>query len=158
MKKVIYLAGGCFWGVEAYYKLLKGVISTTVGYANSDIPNPTYEEVKRHLSSASETVRIEYEDETIALEDLLGYYLRFIEPYSVDKQGNDIGHQYRAGVYSENASDLSIAKSFFDSKLKPGYTIEILPLENFYEAEEYHQDYLDKNPKGYCHINLDLAK
>lgn len=158
MRKIIYLAGGCFWGVEAYYKLVEGVIDTEVGYANGNIPNPTYEDVKRHKSTASETVKIEYEDSLVTLEDLLSHYLRFIEPYSIDKQGNDIGHQYRAGVYSDDPNDLKRAKTFFDEKLRPGYTIEVLPLDNFYKAEDYHQDYLDKNPHGYCHIDLRLAK
>ena len=157
MKRTIYLAGGCFWGVEAYYKLIKGVIDTQVGYANGNIENPSYEQVKSHQSTASETVKIEYDDSVITLEDLLSHFLRFVDPYSIDKQGHDVGHQYRSGVYSLNGDDLSKTKTYFDSKLKPGYVIEVLPLENFYDAEGYHQDYLDKNPCGYCHVDLSLV-
>lgn len=157
MKKIIYLAGGCFWGVEAYFKLIKGVLDTEVGYANGNIENPSYEEVKSHKSSASETVKIEYEDSMLPIEKILEHFLRFVDPYSIDKQGHDEGHQYRSGVYSNDPLDLTRAKAYFDSRLEKDYKIEILPLENFYPAENYHQDYLDKNPNGYCHVNLALA-
>lgn len=158
MKKTIYIAGGCFWGVEMYYKKLKGVINTEVGYANGDIKNPTYEQVKHHEATHAETLKLEYDDEVISLEKILEHFLRFVDPYSVDKQGEDVGHQYRSGVYYTDEKELSVIKSYFDSNLDKGYKIEILPLENFYNAEEYHQDYLDKNPTGYCHVNLGLIK
>ena len=156
MSKIIYLAGGCFWGVEAYFKKLKGVINTTVGYANGNTKNPKYEDLKSHIATHAETVMVEYDDDIISLEKLLEHFLRFVDPYSIDRQGHDIGHQYRSGVYYTNNIDRDTTKSYFDSKLNLGYKISIEKLENFYDAEEYHQDYLDKNPNGYCHVNLGL--
>ncbi len=158
MNKEIYIAGGCFWGVEGYYKKLKGVISTDVGYANGNKENPTYEEVKKHLTTHAECLKLIYDDSVITLKKILEHFLRFVDPYSVDKQGEDSGHQYRSGVYYINSGDKDIIKNYLDSNLNSGYKIEILPLLNFYLAEEYHQDYLDKNPNGYCHINFGLIK
>ena len=156
--KTIYIAGGCFWGVEAYYRQLKGVISTIVGYANGNKENPTYEEVKQHLANHAETLKVEYDESIISLEKLLEHFLRFVDPYSVDKQGEDIGHQYRSGVYYIDEEDEEIIRNYFDKKLSINYKIEILPLINFYTAEEYHQQYLFKNPHGYCHVNLNLIR
>ena len=158
MEKVIYIAGGCFWGVEAYYDLLKGVISTRVGYANGDKENPTYEEVKSHLTTHAETLKLIYDDSIISLEKILEHFLRFVDPYSIDKQGHDEGHQYRSGIYYINDGDEKVIRDYFDKHLNVGYKIEIKKLENFYDAEEYHQDYLKKNPGGYCHVNLSFAK
>ncbi len=158
MNKEIYIAGGCFWGVEGYYKKLKGVISTDVGYANGNKENPTYEEVKKHLTTHAECLKLIYDDSVITLKKILEHFLRFVDPYSVDKQGEDSGHQYRSGVYYINSGDKDIIKNYLDSNLNSDYKIEILPLLNFYLAEEYHQDYLDKNPNGYCHINFGLIK
>ena len=158
MKRTIYIAGGCFWGVEHYYKSLKGVLSTEVGYANGNKANPSYEEVKTHVTNHAETLKLEYDDEIISLEKILEHFLRFVDPYSIDQQGHDFGHQYRSGIYYADNSDYQIIKSYFDSHLRSNYKIEILPLENFYSAEEYHQDYLTKNPGGYCHVNLALIK
>ena len=158
MIKTIYIAGGCFWGVEGYYKKLKGVISTDVGYANGDKENPTYEEVKHHMASHAECLKLEYDSDIISLEKVLEHFLRFVDPYSVDKQGEDSGHQYRSGVYYTDINDKDIIKRYLDKNLNSNYKIEILPLLNFYLAEEYHQDYLDKNPDGYCHINFNLIK
>ena len=156
MEKVIYIAGGCFWGVEKYYQLLNGVVSTRVGYANGDKENPTYEEVKAHLTTHAETLKLTYDDEVITLEMILDHFLRFVNPYSVDRQGEDEGHQYRSGVYYVNDEDEKIILDYFNKNLDVGYKIEVKKLENFYDAEEYHQDYLTKNPGGYCHVNLGL--
>ena len=158
MNKTIYIAGGCFWGVEMYYKSLKGVIDTEVGYANGDKENPSYEDVKHHLASHAETLKLVYDSNIISLEKILEHFLRFVDPYSVDKQGEDVGHQYRSGIYYVDNNDKDIIKNYFDNELNPDYKIEILPLDNFYNAEDYHQDYLDKNPNGYCHVNLKLIK
>ena len=155
MIKVIYLAGGCFWGVQEYYSRLKGVISTVAGYANGTTAFPTYEEVKSQKTGHAETVKIEYDDEIISLSKLLEHFLRFVDPYANNKQGEDEGIQYRAGVYYVDLLDAIEARNYLSSKLKRGYTIEIAKLNNFFKAEEYHQDYLKKNPTGYCHINLD---
>lgn len=152
--KTIYLAGGCFWGVEKYFSLVKGVISTTVGYANGTLNNPKYEDLKAGLDDASETVKIEYDEAQINLEKLLELYLRVIDPYSLNKQGEDEGEQYRTGVYYVNPSDELIIKSYLSSHLNADFKIEILPLLKFFKAEEYHQSYLNKNPNGYCHINM----
>lgn len=156
MEKIIYIAGGCFWGVEMYYKKLKGILDTEVGYANGDKENPTYEEVKHHLVSHAETLKLKYDDSIISLEKILEHFLRFVDPYSIDKQGEDMGHQYRSGIYYTDEKEKDIIKNYFNNVLEPNYKIEVLPLLNFYNAEEYHQDYLDKNPNGYCHVNLGL--
>ena len=154
----IYIAGGCFWGVEHYYSLLKGIISTKVGYANGDIENPSYEQVKHHEANHAETVEVVYDPEMISLEKILEHYLRFVDPYSIDKQGEDSGHQYRSGIYYIEDNEYPIIKNYLDEHIDGEYQIEILKLENFYDAEEYHQEYLYKNPTGYCHVNMRLIK
>ena len=156
MDKEIYIAGGCFWGVEEYYSQLKGVIESVSGYANGTKENPTYEEVKSGQYNFVECVRIKYDDNIISLEKILEHYLRFIDPYSLNKQGEDIGIQYRSGVYSNSLEERKRIKEFFDNTLKKEYLIEIKELENYYLAEEYHQQYLKKHVNGYCHINLNL--
>ena len=158
MKKTIYLAGGCFWGVQAYFERLKGVIDTTVGYCNGQTAFPTYEDLKLGKATHAETVKVDYDDSIISLVAILRHFLNCIDPYSLDKQGGDIGHQYRTGVYYRDLLDGMMADSFFSSNLKPGYKIEIQKMMNFFPAEEYHQHYLDKNPSGYCHVNLKLIK
>lgn len=158
MNKTIYLAGGCFWGVERYYQLLKGVISTEVGYANGNIDNPKYEELKSGKASHAETLKLIYDDEVIYLTNILEHFLRFVDPYSIDQQGHDIGHQYRSGIYYLDEQDRGTILSYFEKRLEPDYKIEVLPLNNYFKAEEYHQDYLLKNPHGYCHVNLGLIK
>ncbi|MCR4856490.1 MAG: peptide-methionine (S)-S-oxide reductase MsrA, partial [Erysipelotrichaceae bacterium] len=155
MKK-IYLAGGCFWGVEHYLSLLNGVKETTVGYANSDIESPSYEDLKAHRSLASETVEVVYEEDTISLKELLEMFFLIIDPTILDQQGHDIGHQYRTGIYYVDEEDRDIIKSSLDElslKYDRPIVTELLPLENFTIAEDYHQDYLIKNPTGYCHVD-----
>lgn len=158
MEQIIFLAGGCFWGVEAYFKQLKGVSDTVVGYANGNTAFPKYEDLKSGKATHAETVKIVYDDDVISLEKLLEHFLRFVDPYSHDQQGHDIGHQYRAGVYYTNLMDGVRADTFLSAHLHEGWTIEIKQMNNFYPAEDYHQDYLDKNPGGYCHVNLGLVK
>lgn len=155
MKKKIYLAGGCFWGLQAYLQNIQGIIDTKVAYANSNIDSPSYEDVCSGLSSASETVIVTYDNDKISLEQILESYYEVIDPTSKNKQGNDIGSQYRTGIYYENDEDLKkITASLIklQSKLDNSIQIEVLPLHNIYLAEEYHQNYLQKNPNGYCHI------
>ena len=143
MDKIIYLAGGCFWGVQEYYSRLKGVISTTSGYANGKKVNPSYQEVKSGLYHHVETVEVIYDDSIISLVKLLEHFLRFVDPYSLNQQGEDKGVQYRSGVYFIDANDKDIIKNYFDTHLKDGYLIEILPLENFYTLCYYKwQTYL----------------
>ena len=156
----IYLAGGCFWGVEGYFKRIEGVKGTTCGYANGRTENPSYEDVCRHDTGHAETVKVDFDDKVISLEDLLIYYFRIIDPVSVNKQGNDVGTQYRTRIYYTDESQLPVIKAAIEReqrKYNEKIAVEVLPIENFYSAEEYHQDYLDKNPNGYCHINLGLA-
>ena len=152
--KTIYFAGGCFWGVERFFQLAKGVISTKVGYANGTKENPHYEDLKFGLDNASETVEIQYDETVVSLEKLLELYLRVIDPYSLNKQGEDEGIQYRTGVYYLNNEDKLVAEAYFKKNLKSDHKIELLPLNKFYSAEDYHQNYLLKNPNGYCHINM----
>ena len=152
--KTIYFAGGCFWGVEKYFSLAKGVLSTQVGYANGTKDNPSYLDLKAGLDDASETVRIEYDENVVSLEKLLELYLRVVDPFSLNKQGEDEGVQYRSGIYYVDSGDKFIVGNYFKSIGLINYKIEILPLKKFFLAEEYHQKYLDKNPGGYCHINM----
>ncbi|PNV62982.1 peptide-methionine (R)-S-oxide reductase [Clostridium sp. chh4-2] len=156
----IYLAGGCFWGIEAYMKKLPGVYDTDVGYANGDTENPTYEQVCYNNTGHAETVKVVYDPDSISTELLLEGFFKVVDPTSVNRQGNDRGSQYRSGIYYIDEEDKAIAEAAVE-KQKEKYTkpvvTEVLPLNNFYLAEDYHQDYLDKNPGGYCHINLNDA-
>ena len=155
MIKEIYLAGGCFWGVEAYFKEINGVVDTEVGYANGKSDQTNYQEVA--MTDHAETVLVKYNDEVISLEKLLEYLYYIIDPYSINKQGNDKGRQYRTGIYSKDDKDVEFAKDFLNKKQEESdkeIRVEVEDLRNFVIAEDYHQDYLEKNPTGYCHINL----
>lgn len=157
--KEIYLAGGCFWGTEHYFKQIEGVIETEVGYANGIIENPTYEQVCTDKTHFAETVHIRYAPEQVSLEFLLRMYFKAIDPVSVNQQGHDTGTQYRTGIYFTDPDDLSIINKVYNEEqlnYQQPLAVEKQPLENFYTAEEYHQDYLDKNPDGYCHLPLSL--
>lgn len=157
--KTVYFAGGCFWGVQRFFDQFKGVKETTVGYANGKTANPTYQEVKSQESGHSETVKVDYDDQEISLEKLIHYFYRVIDPTSVNKQGEDEGISYRTGIYYTNKDDLEIIEKVtqeIQKKYDEPIAVEILPLENFYDAEEYHQKYLEKNPTGYCHINVSM--
>lgn len=157
--KEIYLAGGCFWGVEKYFASINGVISTDVGYANGYTENPTYEDVVYRNTNHAETVHIVYDYKVVSLPFILDMYYKVIDPLSVNKQGNDSGTQYRTGIYYIDEADKPVAEKSLQ-KLAAQYkgkkiAIELMPLINYYKAEEYHQKYLDKNPDGYCHIEKD---
>lgn len=157
--KEIYLAGGCFWGVEEYFARIDGVIDSVSGYANGSFDNPSYENVCNN-SGHAETVHITYDSTKVSLDTLLKYYFRIIDPTSVNKQGNDKGVQYRTGIYYQNEEDKQIALNAIKKKKKKyskPIVVEIEKLKRFDKAEEYHQDYLKKNPNGYCHINLNKA-
>lgn len=153
--KEIYLAGGCFWGTEHFFKQIEGVVETSVGFANGHIANPTYKEVYTDKTGYAETVHVKYNPNVVSLEFLLQMFFKAIDPTSLNKQGHDEGTRYRTGVYYTNADDLTIIEKVF-REVQNGYQqplcVEKLPLQNFYSAEEYHQDYLDKNPTGYCHL------
>ena len=152
--KTIYLAGGCFWGMQKFLDQFGGVLNTEVGYANGPDRAPSYEEVC-HDSGHAETVRIDYDPTLITLSRLLEYYFMVIDPLSVNRQGGDRGIQYRTGIYyTDEAQRLEIEAVYQAEEKKAGskLAVELAPLRNFFPAEEYHQKYLDKNPGGYCHI------
>lgn len=151
----IYLAGGCFWGTQKYISSVRGVTETETGYANGPTENPTYEQVCRN-SGHAETVRVEYDPQIVSLTFLLRLYFDAINPVSVNRQGGDSGIQYRTGIYYTEEEDLPVIRAEVErlqKTLAEPVAVEVLPLQNFYPAEEYHQDYLDKNPGGYCHIS-----
>jgi methionine-S-sulfoxide reductase len=157
--KEIFIAAGCFWGAEKYFSLIKGVSRTEVGYANGRTENPSYEDVKRRQTGHAETVRIEYDPAVIGLSFLLDLYYEAIDPTSLNRQGHDMGIQYRTGIYYTDKADLEIITPSIErleAKIGRPVAIEVKALENFYTAEEYHQKYLDKNPGGYCHIDASL--
>ena len=152
--KTIYLAGGCFWGMQKFFDQFEGVLNTEVGYANGPDRAPTYRQVCSD-SGHAETVRIDYDENKISLEELLGYYFMVIDPLSVNRQGNDTGIQYRTGIYYTDEFQLPQIKAVYqaeETKAGEKLAVELEPLVNFFPAEEYHQKYLDKNPGGYCHI------
>ena len=158
--KTIYLAGGCFWGVEAYMEKVYGVADVVSGYANGNTENPTYEDVLYKNTGHAETVKVDYDPEKISLEKILDYYLLVVDPTSLNKQGNDRGTQYRSGVYFTDENERKIIEERLkkeQEKYKDKIVVEVQKLENFYKAEEYHQDYLKKNPNGYCHIDISKA-
>lgn len=153
----IWLAGGCFWGVEAYLSRLPGVAGTTVGYANGVTENPTYREVCSHQTGHAETVHVRYDPERIALTELLAAFFQIIDPTILNRQGNDAGTQYRTGIYYQDESDLPAirqAAAAEQKTLSRPMVTEIEPLRCFYAAEEEHQHYLEKHPGGYCHVSF----
>ncbi len=157
--KDIYLAGGCFWGTEHFFKLIKGVVETSVGFANGHTASPTYTEVYTDTTGYAETVHVKYNPDVISLESLLRMFFKAIDPTSLNKQGHDEGTRYRTGIYYTDAEDLPIIEKVFaeeQENYQQPLCVEKQPLENFYSAEEYHQDYLDKNPMGYCHLPQSL--
>ena len=157
--KDIFLAGGCFWGTEHYFKLINGVVETEVGFANGNTQNPTYQEVYTDQTGFAETVHIRYNPDVVSLEFLLQMYFKAIDPISLNKQGHDEGTRYRTGIYYTNPDDLPIIMKVYAEEQKhwqQPLAVEKQPLENFYTAEDYHQDYLDKNPTGYCHLPQSL--
>ncbi len=156
--KEIVLAGGCFWGVEAYFKRVLGVVETKVGYAQGTVDNPDYKSVCTGKTNHAEVCYVKYDQDKISLDKILEHFWRVIDPTSLNKQGGDIGTQYRTGIYYIDSNDLTIIKKSFDEEQKKfdkNIVTEISLLDKFYSAEEYHQEYLEKNPNGYCHINFD---
>ncbi|MDX9691296.1 MAG: peptide-methionine (S)-S-oxide reductase MsrA [Acholeplasmataceae bacterium] len=159
--KSIVLAGGCFWGVEAYFQQLKGVTDTSVGYVDGNKKNPTYKEVCNGVASHTEACQVFYDEHVITLDQILDHFFRIINPFSINRQGHDIGSQYRSGIYLDDPSERpfieEFMKNYFKDELKKVQT-KIKENNDYDLAEEYHQDYLKKNPGGYCHVNLGLAK
>ena len=152
--KTIYLAGGCFWGMQKFFDQFEGVIQTEVGYANGPDAAPSYQDVCKN-SGHAETLLIEYDESIISLAELLKFYFMVIDPLSVNRQGEDAGIQYRTGIYYTEEEQLPEIQSVYaaeEEKAGAKLAVELMPLKNFFPAEEYHQKYLEKNPKGYCHI------
>lgn len=157
----IWLAGGCFWGIEAYFMQLKGVMNTTVGYGQGITDQPTYQQVCTGTTGHTEVCEVTYDEKILSLRKLIEHFFRVIDPTTLNRQGPDRGTQYRTGVYYKSEEDKEIILNFIE-EMQHHYTdpivVEVEPVGRFFPAEEYHQRYLEKTPGGYCHINLDLAK
>lgn len=159
MIKSIYFAGGCFWGTEHFFKQIEGVTFTETGYANGSTPDPTYRQVYTDTTGYAETVHVEYDNDVIDLELLVRMFFRAIDPTSLNRQGEDVGTRYRTGIYYTDAEELPCIKKIYDEigrQYESPLVVELEPLKNFYRAEDYHQDYLENNPDGYCHLPLEL--
>ena len=157
MRKHIYVAGGCFWGTEHFFKQIDGVVETEVGFANGQTENPPYEQVYTDTTGFAETVRVRYNPDTVSLGFLIDCFFRSIDPFSLNRQGGDVGTRYRTGVYYTSEEDLPVIEAAFlrvEKRLGKRPVTECGPLLNFFPAEERHQDYLTKNPEGYCHLSL----
>ena len=153
MSKVIYFAGGCFWGTQKFFDQFDGVLRTEVGYANGRTAEPRYEELKK--TGHAETVLVEYDEDRITLEELLNFFFQAIDPTPLHRQGPDGGTPYRTGIYYTDPAQLpAIERKLREVKAKYDVPVvtEVLPLDNYYTAEDYHQKYLDRTPNGYCHI------
>ncbi len=157
--KEIYFAGGCFWGTEHFFKQIQGVVNTETGFANGNTDNPTYEDVYTDKTGYAETVKVCYDDSIVGLNFLLEMFFHAIDPTILNQQGHDIGTRYRTGVYYTDEADLETIRKVFVEKQKlydKPIVTEVEKLKNFYPADEYHQDYLDKHPDGYCHLPWSL--
>lgn len=155
--KEIYFAGGCFWGVEHFFKGVDGVAEAMPGYANGNTENPTYKEVYTDTTGFAETVRVRYNPERVSLDFLTRMFFTVTDPLTLNRQGHDEGTRYRSGVFYVNEEDRPVIETVFQevsAKLGVPLVTQLEPLKNFYPAEEYHQNYLDKNPEGYCHLSL----
>lgn len=159
MIQSIYFAGGCFWGTEHFFKQIEGVTFTETGYANGSTPDPTYRQVYTDTTGYAETVHVEYDNDVIDLEFLVRMFFKAIDPTSLNRQGEDVGTRYRTGIYYTDAEELPCIKKIYDEigrQYESPLVVELEPLKNFYRAEDYHQDYLENNPDGYCHLPLEL--
>lgn len=153
----ICFAGGCFWGVEHFFKGVNGVKAVIPGYANGNTPNPSYQEVYTDATGYAETVKVEFNPSKVSLQLLVRFFFAIIDPLSLNRQGHDEGTRYRTGVYYTNDADFPVVHREFEAmaeKLGEPVVTELLPLRNFFPAEDYHVDYLDKNPSGYCHLPI----
>ena len=158
----IWLAAGCFWGAQKFFKLIEGVEYTEVGFCNGWMKDPTYEQVYTDQTGHAECVHVHYDPAVVSLEKLVRLYFQIIDPLSLNKQGEDVGTRYRTGIYYEDEGDREIlSREFLRVKESLGVEnmpVELLPLSCFYRADEYHQDYLDKHPDGYCHLSPALFR
>ena len=159
MEKDLYLAAGCFWGAEHFFKQIQGVVFTEVGFANGRTDNPTYEQVYTDTTGHAETVHLRYNPLQVSLPFLLEMYFKAIDPTSLNRQGEDRGTRYRTGIYYTHPDDLPFIRlAMAQEAPRHGLPlqVEVLPLQCFFRAEDYHQDYLDNNPTGYCHLPVAL--
>ncbi len=155
------LAGGCFWGMEDILRKIPGVVSTRVGYTGGFVPDAKYEQVKKGDTGHAEAVEIQFEPSKLTYEQLLGYFFRMHDPTTKNRQGGDIGTQYRSAIFFHTPEQKKSAEAVLTAVDRSGkwpapITTEIVPAKPFYVAEDYHQDYLEKNPGGYsCHFLRD---
>ena len=157
--KTIYLAGGCFWGTEHYMRQFEGVVETAVGYANGTLDNPSYQHVYTDQTGHVECVKVVYDETLVSLQTLCRMFFRSIDPLLLNCQGEDVGTRYRTGIYWEDSDDSETVELVWQevqAKYAETLAVEKMPLEYFYPAEEYHQDYLLKNPEGYCHLSIQI--
>ena len=157
MEKQIYFAGGCFWGVEHFFKGVDGVIATMPGYANGHTGQPSYEQVYTDTTGFAETVRVSYDPAKVRLGRLVKLFFAIIDPLSLNRQGHDEGTRYRTGVYYTSEEERPcLETAFAEESRRAGapLAVELEPLCSFYNAEERHRDYLEKNSGGYCHLPL----
>lgn len=157
----IWLAGGCFWGVEAYFQQLKGVLNTRVGYAQGEMDDPTYHQVCSGTTGHTEVCELTYDELIIPLEKVLDHFFRIINPTTLNRQGPDQGSQYRSGIYYGDDREKETIIDFLrdmQAYYSDDIVVEVEPVKNFYPAEEYHQQYLQNTIGGYCHVNLTLAR
>lgn len=155
MEKRLYLAGGCFWGMERLCRLLPGVLDVTAGYANGDSPaHANYQDVCTGATGFRETVEVTYDSAVLPLEHLLFAFFAVIDPETPNRQGPDIGSQYQTGVYWTDPQDEPSIRAVtaLEAAAVPFFAVETGPLRSFYPAEAYHQRYLETHPRGYCHV------
>jgi len=156
----IWLAGGCFWGMEKYTSGIRGVVQTSAGYANGTVVSPDYKQVCTGTTGCAETVHVVYNPKELSLARLLTLYMQAIDPTSLNRQGADVGTQYRTGIYYLDESELPVINAVIkqtETECGVMVAVEVKPIESYYLAEEYHQEYLKKNPGGYCHIGDELC-
>lgn len=159
--KEIYLAGGCFWGTQHYLRQVRGIVDTAVGYANGNIVAPTYEQVYTDTTGFAEVVKVVFDATSLSLDKLVEVYFNSIDPTSINQQGEDVGTRYRTGIYYVAQEDEPVIMEVFNriaTQYEQPLVVEVTPLRNFYVAEEFHQDYLEKHPDGYCHIPMALME
>ncbi len=152
----IIVAAGCFWGVEAYFKRIPGVVGTKVGYAGGEVMWPSYDDVCTGETGHAESVLVKFDPKILSLEKVLGHFFFIHDPESLNRQGNDVGTQYRSAIFYLEDGHLKAIEQALEKLKREGRhpVTQVEKAKNFYPAEEYHQDYLSKNPGGYCHINL----
>ena len=154
----VIVAGGCFWGLEDLLKNLDGVTSTKVGYSGGDFDDPTYADIRTGKTGHAEAVRVEFDEDEISLEEILHYFFKIHDPTTMNRQGNDVGTSYRSAVFYRDDAQKAIIETVIDEVNEIGRfenpVVTTVALEKeFYDAEEYHQNYLKKNPHGYtCHF------